>query len=206
MNQIRPIDLPEKEISLRLAEVINNPQLWDYPSDIAREPPRPAAVLIPLLTKNHSYNLLFTRRTGNLPEHSDQVAFPGGQTDTDDTSPEDTALREAREEIGLQPEDVNILGRLNQIQTITNYLVTPVVGIIPWPYTFRIATNEVSRVFTIPMAWLANPENHEVRERALPLPYPPVPVIYFKHYKDELLWGITAQITIDLLKALKILY
>lgn len=204
MNQIRPIDLPEKEISLRLAEVKNNPQLWDYPSDIAGEPPRPAAVLIPLLTKNNSYNLLFTRRTGNLPEHSDQVAFPGGQTDMDDTSPEDTALREAREEIGLQPEDVNILGRLDQIQTITNYLVTPVVGIIPWPYTFQIATNEVSRVFTIPIAWLANPKNHEVRERALPLPYPPVPVIYFKRYEDELLWGITAQITIDLLKALKI--
>lgn len=178
--------------------------MWRYPSDAAGEPPRPAAVLIPLLTISNSYHLLFTRRTGNLPEHSGQVAFPGGQTDAEDTSPEETALREAQEEIGLSPEDVRILGRLKRTLTITNYLVTPVVGAVPWPYPFHVATHEVSRIFTIPLAWLANPANYEIKQRPLPPPYSPVPVIYFNHYEEELLWGITAQITIDLLKALKI--
>ncbi|MFU8771419.1 MAG: NUDIX hydrolase [Anaerolineales bacterium] len=204
MNQISSTDLPESVIVQRLAEVEDNPQTWDYPAEIFSEPPRPAAVLIPLLLRNDCYHLLFTRRTGDLPEHSGQVAFPGGQADNDDSSPEETALREAYEEIGLKAKDVRILGRLNRIQTISNYLVTPVVSIIPWPYPFRIATQEVSRVFTIPMAWLADPTNHEIRQRTLPSPYAPVPVIYFNHYQDELLWGISAQITLDLLKALKL--
>jgi 8-oxo-dGTP pyrophosphatase MutT (NUDIX family) len=205
LNQIRPCDLPKKEISLLLAKVEDNPQMWSYPTETVGGSPRPAAVLIPLLTKNDSYHLLFTRRTGNLPEHSGQVAFPGGQADPDDRSPEETALREAHEEIGLFPTDVHILGKLNRILTITNYLVTPLLGAIPWPYPFRIATHEVDRVFTIPLGWLANPANHEIRQRALPPPYSPVPVIYFNPYKQELLWGITAQITIDLLRALKLL-
>jgi 8-oxo-dGTP pyrophosphatase MutT (NUDIX family) len=205
LNQIRATDIPASEIENRLAEVVDNPQMWDYPTQTFGGPPRPAAVLIPLLTKNDCYQLLFTRRTGDLPEHSGQVAFPGGQADNADASPEETALREAHEEIGLQPQDVRILGRLNRIQTITNYLVTPVVGIIPWPYPFRIANQEVSRIFTIPIHWLADPANHEIRQRDLPSPYAPVQVIYFNKYKDELLWGISAQITLDLLRALRLL-
>jgi 8-oxo-dGTP pyrophosphatase MutT (NUDIX family) len=204
LNQIRTTDLPPSEIEIRLAEVVDNPQMWDYPTQTFGAPPRPAAVLIPLLVRDECYHLLFTRRTGDLPEHSGQVAFPGGQAEHDDASPEGTALREAHEEIGMQPQGVRILGRLNRIQTISNYLVTPVVGIIPWPYPIRIASHEVSRVFTIPLHWLADPANYEIRQRDLPAPYAPVPVIYFNHYQDELLWGISAQITLDLIKALKL--
>ena len=94
-----------------------------------------------------------------MPEHSGQVAFPGGRADPEDTDPEQTALREAYEEIGLRPSDVHLLGRLQDYLTITNYQVTPVVGVIPWPYDLHPAEEEVSRVFAIPLDWLAQAEH-----------------------------------------------
>ena len=113
-------------------------------------------------------------------------------------------MRETCEEIGLQPTDVRLLGCLNPLLTISNYCVTPVVGVMPWPYPLKLAEVEVSRVFTIPLAWLCQPENHEIRPRLLPPPYPPVPVVYFQRYDGELLWGISAQITLNLLAALRL--
>jgi 8-oxo-dGTP pyrophosphatase MutT (NUDIX family) len=165
--------------------------------------PRPAAVLIPLLREGEEWRLLFTRRTSSLAEHSGQVAFPGGRADFDDPGPEATALREAQEEIGVNPAHVRILGRLHDYLTITNYRVTPVVGVIPWPYPLLPASHEVERVFTIPLAWLANPANHEQRQRILPAPYPSIPVIYFQPYDQEILWGASARFTLALLEALK---
>jgi hypothetical protein len=87
--------------------------------------------------------------------------------------------------------------------TVTNYRVTPVVGVIPWPYPFRIASEEVSRVFTIPLTWLENPANHEERLRQLPAPHAPVPVIYFHPYDGEVLWGASARFTLFLINILK---
>ncbi|HEX7972912.1 MAG TPA: CoA pyrophosphatase [Anaerolineales bacterium] len=116
--------------------------------------------------------------------------------------PETTALREAREEIGLEPGSVRLLGRLPTYLTVTNYSVTPVVGAIPWPFPMRISPEEVARVFTIPLDWLANPANHEARLRELPAPYEPVPVIYFQPYDGEVLWGASARFTLALLKAI----
>lgn len=165
-------------------------------------PPRPAAVLIPFLMKEDSWHLLFTRRNSDLQEHSGQVAFPGGRMDPLDESPYATALREAQEEIGLAPNDVQVLGRLNDYLTITNYLVTPVVGVMPWPYPLRISSHEVSRVFTIPLAWLADPQNHEVRHRRIPGQDNPIPVVYFRPYESEILWGASARFTLGLLDVL----
>lgn len=166
--------------------------------------PLDAAVLVPVLKKGRDWHVLFTRRTSSLPEHSGQVAFPGGRSDPGDTSPEMTALREAEEEIRLLPGDVKLLGRLNQLRTISNYCVFPVVGCIPWPYDFILAKEEVSRVFTIPLKWLADPENHQIHYRELPEPYPPAPVIYFDLYDDELLWGVSAEITLNFLESLQL--
>jgi 8-oxo-dGTP pyrophosphatase MutT (NUDIX family) len=143
-----------------------------------------------------------------VAEHQGQVAFPGGRADPTDTTPEMTALREAREEIGLDPIQVKILGRMDSLWTITNYLVTPVVGVIPWPVQFQLEETEVSRVFSIPMDWLADPNHHEVRYRAIPIPYSQIlqeeyhPVIYFQPYEDELLWGVSAEITVRLIDIL----
>lgn len=176
-----------------------------FPPGFLPEPPRPAAVLVPFLRHADAWHILFTRRTATLPEHSDQVAFPGGRSDPEDDTPEQTALREAQEEINLDARQVQVLGRLKELRTITNYCITPVVGEIPWPYPFRLAAEEVSRVFTIPLRWLADPANHYLKSRELPPPYSPVPVIYFNKYDNELLWGVSAQITLDLLEALELL-
>ena len=197
-------------ISLRLAEFLDkeivrrdfNPR---YPPEFFNEYPHNAAVLVPILKHGHKWHVLFTRRTSSLPEHSGQVAFPGGRAEPDDDSPEVTALREAHEEINLSPSDVQILGRLREIRTISNYCVMPVVGRIPWPYEFKLAREEVSRVFTIPLDWLADLKNHEIKFRELPSPHSPVPVIYFNRFDDELLWGISAEITLNFLESLQLI-
>jgi 8-oxo-dGTP pyrophosphatase MutT (NUDIX family) len=201
------VDLTESEIQKRLQWALESdpgdPYLEYLPLLLqAKGKPKPAAVLIPLLREDSAWHILFTRRRDDLPEHSGQVAFPGGRADPGDTSTEGTALRESWEEIGLQPEDVHILGRLRAYLTITNYLITPVVGVIPWPYTLQLETREVSRAFTIPLAWLMDPVNHEERPRLLPTPNPPVTVIYFKHYDGEILWGASARLALALIRAL----
>jgi len=93
---------------------------------------------------------------------------------------------------------------LKKIPTITNYWVTPVIGKIPWPYSFTLAQEEVSRVFTIPLSWLANATHFEIRQREIPDYYAPLAVIYFNTYDGEVLWGVSAQITLNLLQALRL--
>ena len=201
-----PDELTPEEITRRLSQVeeTGDPCLEKspFPTGYLNGSPRAAAVLIPFLQKDGCWHVLYTRRTSSLAEHSGQVAFPGGRSDLADVSPEGTALREAFEEIHLNPEDVRILGRLKRHLTITNYCVTPVVGMMPWPYPIQLELDEVSRVFSIPLAWLANGKNREVRYRKMPAPNKPIPVIYFKIFEEELLWGVSAQITLTLLIAL----
>ena len=202
-------ELTEEEISARLAEIDHrkerkrsyNPR---FPPELFTDFPQYAAVLVPMLKITGEWHILFTRRTSSLPEHSGQVAFPGGRVDPEDDTPEETALREAQEEINLAPQDVRVLGRLRELRTITNYCVQPIVGRIPWPYEYKLAKEEVSRVFTIPLEWLADPDNHEVQYRELPEPYSPVPVIYFDQYDGELLWGVSAEITLNFLESLQL--
>ena len=202
------VDLSEVEISRRLADTLQKngdaaaPEYPDLPEYLSSSP-IPAAVLMPLFKKENHWHLLFIRRTVDQHEHSNQVAFPGGHADPQDATPEQTALREAEEEIGLKPGVVKVLGRLRDFITVTHYRVTPVIGVIPWPYPFRLASQEVSRIFTIPLTWLADPENHEIRELALPEPLTKVPVVYFHPYDGEVLWGASARFTLALLEVLK---
>jgi 8-oxo-dGTP pyrophosphatase MutT (NUDIX family) len=199
--------LGREEITQRLKRALANGKQelhLEFPAlpQFLTSPPKPAAVLIPFISKPEGWQILFTRRHSDLPEHSGQVAFPGGRADPEDTSPEQTALRETYEEIGVRPQDVVILGRLQDYLTVTNYRVTPVVGVIPWPYPLRPAVEEVSRVFTIPLDWLARAENHEERQRLLPPPYAPAQVVYFQPYDGEVLWGASARMTLNLIRAL----
>jgi 8-oxo-dGTP pyrophosphatase MutT (NUDIX family) len=174
-------------------------------------PPQPAAVLISFLRPfgSHSpWHILFTRRTTEVADHKGQVAFPGGRVEPGDAAPQDTALREAWEEIGLRPCDVQLLGSLDRTQTISNYLVTPVIGAIPWPYPFKLERREVSKVFILPFNWLANPVNYEVRSRLVTFPDVTSPqrldVYYYKPYSQEVLWGVSAEITLKLISRLLI--
>lgn len=211
---MKPVVFSEEYITRRLSETqhlhYEDSRLWEF----VTTSPRPAAVLIPLFLGHavengeFGWQVLLTRRTNSVMEHQGQVAFPGGRADPADITPEMTALREAHEEIGLEPNQVRILGRMQSLQTITNYIVTPIVGVIPWPISLHLEETEVSRVFSIPLKWLADPGNHEKRDRTVPVTLAKIlhkgsfPVIYFKPYNDEILWGVSAEITIRMIDIL----
>jgi 8-oxo-dGTP pyrophosphatase MutT (NUDIX family) len=162
---------------------------------------RCAAVLLPLTWFNDDWHVLFTRRTDRVESHKGQVSFPGGACDEGETTPEQTALREAEEEIGLLPSDVRVLGRLSRMITVSSYRVSPIVGVFPWPYTFKVSGAEVARVFTIPLGWLADRHNYwefSMRESERSL-------IAYHPFDGELLWGATARMTVSFLKTMELL-
>jgi 8-oxo-dGTP pyrophosphatase MutT (NUDIX family) len=192
--------------SLICARLKRNPKKTGTPPFVFPKPAGPttwAAVLVPLMLVNRSWHLLFIRRAENVhDDHSGQVAFPGGRHEPDDPNLESTALREAKEELGLPPDEVRLLGRLRDHYSVTNYRITPVVGRIPWPYPLQIDPLEVSRWFTIPVDWLANPANRELRAWKPSTDNAVFPVIYFRDYDGETLWGATARITVELIESL----
>lgn len=111
-----------------------------------------SGVLMPLLVENGQLKILFTKRTNTLEHHKGQICFPGGSVDEEDASIEETVLREAYEEIGLQREDVEILGRIDDTLTlVSSFIIQPIVGLLPYPYDFTINTSEVERVLKIPL-------------------------------------------------------
>lgn len=182
------------------------PEPVQYPHGYFSTPPAPASVLIPLFRDVDGWRVLYIRRSEHESDrHSGQVAFPGGKLDPVDRNAYDAALREAQEEIGLHPDHVSILGNLKSYRTISNYLVTPVVAEIKWPTPLVPDRREVSRVFSIPVAWLADPANHQVSWRTLKNGDASVPVIHFQRYEGELLWGITAKLTVSLLNLIGLL-
>jgi 8-oxo-dGTP pyrophosphatase MutT (NUDIX family) len=156
-----------------------------------------AAVLVPLLTVADDLHVVFTRRAASLPHHQGQVAFPGGTRDAADRDAEATALREAHEEIGLHPDDVRVLGRLDEIETVASrFRITPIVGAVPHPYAWRPCPREVDTVFTVPLATLRAPgiEREELWDfdgRQIPIRLFPV--------AGQVIWGATHRITRNLL-------
>ncbi len=157
-----------------------------------------AAVLVPLIQEQEGWSLLFTRRTDRVESHKGQVSFPGGGCDEGENTPEETALREAQEEVGIDPAAVRVLGRLTNLLTVSSFRVTPVVGLIAWPTVLRVGVHEVERVFTIPLDWLADRRNRW----EFGMPGRARTVIVYHPYDGELLWGATARITVDFLDTL----
>ena len=196
-----PTTLTEDQISKCLQDAIKDDPSSDGFSEIELTEEtrlKCAAVLIPLVWHGHEWHLLFTRRTDTVESHKGQVSFPGGACDEGETTPEQTALREAEEEIGIHPGNVKMLGRLSNLITITYFRVTPVIGVVKWPAVFRVGEHEVARIFTIPLAWLANSSNRWEFE----MPGRTRSLIAYHPYDGELLWGATARMTVDFLKVL----
>ena len=165
---------------------------------------REAGVLVPFVRVENAWHLLFIRRPASERDyHSGQVAFAGGKRDPDDVDLTATALREAHEEIGIAPQDVQVLGQLAAHHSVSRYCIAPTVGVLPWPYPLTPNPQEVARTFTIPLRWLAQTQHHEIRYKHLVGVEKPVPVVYFQEYDNELLWGATARITLSLLACLR---
>jgi 8-oxo-dGTP pyrophosphatase MutT (NUDIX family) len=166
--------------------------------------PQPAAVLVPLYQDEGIWHVLYTLRTDSVDAHRGQVSFPGGRIEPEDTGAEQAALREAEEEIGVSPDDVRILGRLDPLLTVTQFLIEPVVGLIPWPYPLRLNTEEVALAFGVPLDWLGDPQNAEQHGQLPLVTGSPVPVYFFRAFQGQVIWGATARITLNLLELLGI--
>ena len=151
----------------------------------------PASVLIGLVERSQGYTVLLTRRADTLKAHTGQVALPGGRRDPGEP-PWETALREAREEIGLQPQFVSLAGLSTPYQTGTGYLITPVVGFVAAGFSLAANPAEVADIFETPFGFLMDPGNHEQRERELP--DGERRRFYAMTHEDRMIWGATAGI------------
>ncbi|HJO33145.1 MAG TPA: CoA pyrophosphatase [Anaerolineales bacterium] len=180
-----------------LRERLHLPDHWSLPPTGER----PAAVLMALYRAKGKWQLLLTRRTETVAEHKGQVAFPGGAADSGDRTRSQTALREAGEEIGLQPDDVALLGCLPPYSTVTGWHVTPVVGTIPHPYSFRVNPHEIESIFAVPLAWLADPKNHTEKLYSNPRDGSELTVFFFRPCAGHVIWGASAHMTLALLAA-----
>lgn len=121
----------------------------------------PAAVLVPLVERPQGTTVLLTQRTEHLHDHPGQVSFPGGRCEAHDASPVVTALREAEEEVGLKPSQVEVVGMLPDYRTGTGFRVTPVVGVVSPPLDLTLDTFEVAEVFEPPLSFLLDARNHQ---------------------------------------------
>jgi 8-oxo-dGTP pyrophosphatase MutT (NUDIX family) len=160
-----------------------------------------AAVLIPLLLKDDGLSVLLTQRTNHLRDHAGQISFPGGRMDPGDAGPNDTALRESEEEIGLERSRVEIIGHMPQYLTVSGYSVTPVVGLVQAQAEYVLDEFEVADVFEVPLQFLMDPANHQVRmwqsEQGSRR-------FYAMPYENRFIWGATAGMLRNLYHLLKV--
>ena len=180
-------------------DLLDQPQVTDMQN---LEGMRRAAVLVPLFLSSHGWEILYTRRSEIVQHHKGQVSFPGGAVDENDNGPVSTALREANEEINIEMAAVRISGFLPDLVSITDYVITPVVGVLGSLKDIRIRSNEVDRIFSVPLLFLANKSNTFFEERILPSGTC-IQVPFYKEYLGEQVWGITAQITRELIQRIK---
>lgn len=204
------MDLSVKDIKRSLRGEPDPSPSQDFPPYPYHEPETDlierAAVLIPLYREHDEWHLIFIKRTEqDQDDHSGQIAFPGGRAEEGDKTLVDTALRETKEEIGLHPRDVNILGFSEDILTVTGYHVSPIAGSFPWPYPLEPYPLEVEKILSYPLSWLAEPDHHRVEHwGSSESDIEPHPVVYFQEYEGETLWGATAKIVLDFLNLLKL--
>ena len=160
----------------------------------------PAAVLVPLVERSEGYTVLLTQRTAHLEHHAGQISFPGGRAEEEDVSPVETALREAEEEIGLHRRHVvEIAGFLDLYQTVTGFLVTPVVGLVTPPFELTLDEFEVAEAFEVPLEFILDPRHHERRSmlyKGQQRRYYVIP------YQDRFIWGATAAMLVGFARRL----
>jgi 8-oxo-dGTP pyrophosphatase MutT (NUDIX family) len=166
-----------------------------WPGAARGNPRTDAAVLICLVERPGGPFVLLTQRTTHLRDHAGQISFPGGRVEPGDASIAATALREAEEEIGLDPSKVEILGELASYDTATGFRIHPVVGWLIPPFELRLDPYEVDEVFELPLDFIIDPRNHlrqSFRRGPLTRTY------YVLPYQNRFIWGATAGILVNL--------
>ncbi|MBT3910320.1 MAG: CoA pyrophosphatase [Rhodospirillaceae bacterium] len=155
----------------------------------------PAAVLVPLVERPDGITTMLTQRTNHLAHHPGQISFPGGHVDPGDGTPEETALRETEEEVGVHRRHIEIIGRLDEYRVRTGFSVTPVVGLLTPPFEVTPEAYEVAEVFEVPLDFLMNPDNHELHSRDYK---GNTRKFYAMPYDDYYIWGATAGMLVNL--------
>lgn len=158
---------------------------------------RCSAVLIPLLFREGQWHVLVTQRTESVEHHKGQISFPGGACDTEDLDLQATALRETYEEIGVPAHAVEILGVLDDLPTISDFVITPFVGVIPHPFAYRLEECEVEAVVEVPLSFVLDPAHLRVEQRQV---RGQEHDLLFWDYGPYTIWGATARILKNLLE------
>ena len=173
--------------------------LGDEGHDRAPGERRAAAVLLGLVDRPSGPSIILTQRTAPLRDHTGQISLPGGRLEPEDAGPAEAALREAQEEIGLDPQRVDLLGGLRHYDTVTGFRIHPVVGWIEPPVALRPDPHEVAEVFELPLSFALDPANHRrdsydrngLRRHFYVLPF-----------EDRYIWGATAGILVNFARLL----
>ena len=153
-----------------------------------------ASVMLPLFEKENGLHIVLTKRTDEMKVHPGEISFPGGMYEEEDGDTMKTALRECREEIGVNTEDAEIVGRLDDMPTLTGFVITPYVGVIPYPYAFTINQREVAYLIYLPFEHIE--KSHLVQEQ---MEYRgKVETIDAFYYNGERIWGATCRILLKL--------
>lgn len=161
----------------------------------------PASVFIPHYETPEGLSLIFTKRPDYPGIHGDQISFPGGAREEEDTSDLETALRETEEEIGVRQDHAEVWGALSTQQTLTSkFWITPFIGAVPYPYDFEIEEREVERLIIMPFAHLLDPQNYSYGNYTWK-------GMEFEsdlyQYGDDIIWGLTARILNHLIQLIK---
>jgi 8-oxo-dGTP pyrophosphatase MutT (NUDIX family) len=151
---------------------------------------RPAAVLVPILETERGARVILTKRASTLKHHPGQIAFPGGKVDDNDADATAAALRESHEEIGLAPDNVQVIGTLSTHETVTSYRVTPIVGRVLAPFDPVAEAGEVAEVFTVPLDFLMDPASYRIERRRWQGVWRSY---YTAPYGPYYIWGATAR-------------
>jgi len=155
----------------------------------------PAAVLVPIYERDGQYHILFIKRTEWVEKHKGEISFPGGAFEEVDGTLLDTALRESAEEISLRPDDVEVLGELDDEASVkTNYTITPFLAFIPWPYELRVDGLETEEIIEAPISALM-----DIGRSRQELRGSETVTVYYYDYQGRVIWGATARILAQLL-------